>query len=98
MDYKKINRTAYSPSGYRSTPCQPRSAGTVSAKTVLSCAGNLKTPEKQLAMVYAPYQNFEDLYAVEKGFYTGTIFAQLDLPCISCTSCRMNKQGGMRYE
>ena len=52
----------------------------------------------QLAMVYAPYQNFEDLYAVDKGFYTGTIFAQLDLPCTACTCCRMNKQGGMRYE
>ncbi len=33
-----------------------------------------------LAMVYAPLQNFCELYEPEKGLSRGTIFSQLDLP------------------
>lgn len=95
MDYKRVNKAPY---GAKGASCQMRYSGVASAKTVMNYAAKTPMPEKQLAMVYAPYQNFEDLYAVDKGFYTGTIFAQLDLPCTACTCCRMNKQGGMRYE
>ncbi len=33
-----------------------------------------------LAMVYSPYQAFEDLYEPEKALCQGTLFAQLDKP------------------
>lgn len=36
-----------------------------------------------LAMVYAPLQNFTELYDPEKGLARGTIFSQLDLPLMS---------------
>ena len=35
-----------------------------------------------LASVYAPLQNFVELYDCETGFSRGTIFAELDLPFV----------------
>jgi len=84
MDYKKVNRGAYAPKGM---PYQNRYNGSVSAQTVLNYANTASKPEKPLAMMYAPYQYFEELYCAEKGFLAGTIFMQLDLPCTACTSC-----------
>ena len=34
-------------------------------------------------MVYAPLQNFTEIYDPEKGLARGTIFSQLDLPLMS---------------
>lgn len=44
-----------------------------------------------LAMVYAPLQNFVDIYEPEKGLCRGTIFAELDP---SAHECRLQ---GRRY-
>lgn len=33
-----------------------------------------------LAMAYVPWQNFNSIYDLEKGFRTGTIFPELDKP------------------
>ena len=33
-----------------------------------------------LAMVYSPYQQFQNLYCEEEGFVAGTIFKELDKP------------------
>ena len=33
-----------------------------------------------LAMVYSPMQEFDKLYELDKGFNSGTIFSELDLP------------------
>lgn len=92
MDYKKINRSSYAAaSAVKNAYGSTRYAGSVSARTVMNNAGLSVKPEKQLAMVYAPYQYFEDLYPAEKGFFAGTIFMHLDLPCTACTSCRMHR-------
>ncbi|MBQ4136209.1 MAG: spore coat associated protein CotJA [Clostridia bacterium] len=31
-------------------------------------------------MVYSPMQEFDNIYDIDKGFKTGTIFSELDLP------------------
>ena len=33
-----------------------------------------------LSMVYAPWQNFDNLYDLDKALNQGTVFAELDLP------------------
>lgn len=35
---------------------------------------------KSLAMTYTPWQKWTDIYDVDKGFCTGTIFAELNKP------------------
>lgn len=35
---------------------------------------------KALAMCYVPAQSFTQIYPIDKGFYRGTIFAELDKP------------------
>ena len=35
---------------------------------------------RSLAMVYSPYQSFEDLYTPKEGLCNGTIFQLLDKP------------------
>ena len=37
-------------------------------------------PRVSLAMMYVPYQRFENLYDPEKALEQGTLFAELDLP------------------
>ena len=37
-------------------------------------------PHVSLAMMYVPYQRFENLYDEEKALAAGTLFAELDLP------------------
>lgn len=48
------------------------------------CAGNDFTHagefDYSLAMVYSPYQHFQNLYCEEEGFVAGTIFKELDKP------------------
>ena len=46
-----------------------------------------------LAMVYAPIQDFDDLYDEETALMTGTIFKKLDLPFMGKT---VTKGGGCR--
>ena len=88
MDYKRASKSAYmGAGGVSGRGCQVPYAGSLSARTVLGNTFVTSKPEKQLAMMYAPYQKFEDLYPIEKGFLAGTIFVQLDLPCTACTSC-----------
>ncbi len=42
-------------------------------------------PQDVLAMVYAPKQEFKDIYEPCKALTRGTVFAQLDLPfCPKC--------------
>lgn len=39
------------------------------------------TEKKQvLAMAYIPPQKFRNIYPIDKGFYRGTIFQELDKP------------------
>lgn len=47
-----------------------------------SCGRCASTPLSgySLAMVYAPCQEFTELYEAEEGFSRGTIFSQLDKP------------------
>ena len=92
MDYKRVSR-------YQSTSGNVSYNGPYGcprAKTAENCMneGISKANREQgkpLAMVYAPYQYFENIYTIENGFYAGTIFADLDLPCTACTSCRIRK-------
>ena len=87
-----MNRSAYTGSHcVQGRGCQMPYAGSISARTVLGNTSGATKPEKQLAMMYAPYQYFADLYPIEKGFLAGTIFMQLDLPCTACQSCRMHR-------
>ena len=44
-----------------------------------------------LSMAYVPMQKFENIYELEKGFDTGTIFAALDQPFIGY----MKRGGGI---
>lgn len=37
-------------------------------------------PHVSLAMMYVPYQRFENLYEPEKALSRGTLFADLDMP------------------
>lgn len=37
-------------------------------------------PHISLAMMYVPFQRFENLYDEEKALTRGTLFAELDLP------------------
>ena len=37
-------------------------------------------PHVSLAMMYVPYQRFENLYDAEKALENGTLFADLNLP------------------
>ena len=37
-------------------------------------------PHVSLAMMYVPYQRFDNLYEPEKALERGTLFAELDLP------------------
>lgn len=37
-------------------------------------------PHVSLAMMYVPYQRFENLYDAEKALESGTLFADLNLP------------------
>ena len=92
MDYKRVSRYQNTSGavGYNGPYGCPR------VKTPENCMNEEiskteKEHKKSLAMVYAPYQYFENLYTLENGFYAGTIFADLDLPCAACTACRMRK-------
>lgn len=40
----------------------------------------VKSVGKSLAMIYSPYQIFQDLYEPEEGLRRGTIFQELDKP------------------
>ena len=40
-----------------------------------------------LAMVYSPYQSWQDIYEPQKGLCRGTIFAQLDKPWFPDSHC-----------
>ena len=40
---------------------------------------------RPLASVYAPIQEFDNLYELDKGFSAGTIFSELDLPFMGRT-------------
>lgn len=61
-----------------------------SYKTNCKCKGHSTvTPLSgvPLAMVYSPYQSFDELYEMEEGFKRGTIFKLLDFP-FYMESCR----------
>lgn len=46
-----------------------------------------------LAMAYVPWQEFGEVYPLERGFQAGTIFPCLDLPFL-CASQACNRRGG----
>lgn len=48
---------------------------------------NFKLNGVPLAMLYSPYQGFEDLYDIDEAFNNGTLFKNLDLP-FYMSSCR----------
>ena len=50
-----------------------------------------------LASVYAPIQEFDKLYDLDKGFNAGTIFSELDLPFMG-RSLKYNKNTGGCYD
>lgn len=47
-----------------------------------------------LAMVYAPMQEFGNLYELDKGFKMGTIFSELDLPFMGRSLSHKGNTGG----
>lgn len=47
-----------------------------------------------LAMVYSPFQEFENLYEPEEALTRGSLFVDLDLPFEAYTCC--GKRGGKR--
>ena len=50
-----------------------------------------------LASVYAPIQEFDNLYELDKGFVAGTIFSELDLPFMG-RSLKYNSNMGGCYD
>ena len=56
----------------------PRGESQVNASPKRSCC------KDSLAMVYSPYQNWQNLYELEPGFCAGTIFKELDKPFVGC--------------
>ena len=50
-----------------------------------------------LASVYAPMQEFDNLYELDKGFVAGTIFSELDLPFMG-RSLKYNSNSGGCYD
>ena len=98
MDYKRVSRCANMSGsmGYNGPYGSPRQTAAATQMQNVGCGqvgvtGVNKVQEKSLAMVYAPYQYFEDLYSPENGFYAGTIFVKLDMPCTACTACRVRR-------
>ncbi len=68
--------------GYESGACCPVSG--------MAGAGiSLEPPcaVSSLAMVYSPYQSWQDIYEPQKGLCRGTIFAQLDKPWFPDSHC-----------
>lgn len=47
------------------------------------CGCNGGRSEKSLAMVYAPHQNFTDLYDPRQGLCNGTVFSELNKPFLA---------------
>lgn len=41
---------------------------------------DMDMPGKSLAMAYVPWQNWRNIYDIDKGFCIGTIFAELNKP------------------
>ncbi len=73
-------------SGYRgnmsSNDCG-RNGNAMEQKKYDGCdKGNMPIDKMMPAMAFVPWQDWEDLYDMEKGLERGTIFAQLDKPYI----------------
>ena len=49
--------------------------------------------DRPVAMVYAPVQEWGNVYDAEMGLSRGTIFADLDLPFVGCRGCGGVKNG-----
>ena len=55
----------------------------------MPCASSRdKYENKVLAMAYVPWQKWQNIYDVEKGFCRGTIFQELDLPFFGVGGCQ----------
>lgn len=89
MDYQSIRRgasyksvhTPYSNTGGAACPKSVRTAENSSGNMHCGCtAGYCITDTPSLAMVYAPCQEFKDIFDLETGFCRGTIFCQLYKP------------------
>ncbi len=84
---KKHNTTCTQARREHSGSCRRRTCDISSGNTAIlgDCAveGDFNPPKLEgvpYAMVYSPYQSFENLYDEETGFTRGTIFKCLDLP------------------
>ena len=56
------------------------SAGNIDLPSCENDGGGFGLKGYPLAMVYSPMQEFDNIYDIDKGFKTGTIFSELDLP------------------
>ena len=81
------NRGGYRSPAYPSNACgrkSPENRFSVHADRV--CRGNMDNFSKdsdknnKLGMVYAPIQEWQNIYSSEKGFIEGTIFMELNKP------------------
>ena len=46
----------------------------------MPCTRHNICDDMSLAMAYVPWQKWQNIYAVDKGFHCGTIFQELNLP------------------
>ena len=53
---------------------------TVLSDTNCGCGDNFAEMNNRLAMVYSPYQEWQNIYNGEKALENGTLFAELDKP------------------
>ncbi len=44
--------------------------------------------EFPIAMAYVPWQKWKNIYELDKGFHTGTIFEELDKPFLGRRACK----------
>ena len=77
--------------------CGNRPAANLDLPTCESEQGKWGLAGYPLASVYAPIQEFDKLYDLDKGFVAGTIFSELDLPFMG-RSLKYNKSTGGCYD
>jgi len=63
--------------------------------------GNNNIEQFTIAMSYVPWQQFGEVYPLDRGFHIGTIFPALDLPFLcanpACSGCGCGNSGsGMK--
>lgn len=52
-------------------------------KNTMNCNNNMP-----IGMAYVPWQHWNELYEIEKGFKAGTIFPELNKPYVGRRCCR----------